>query len=86
MSQSWSSSDKGGVGNGEDFSEILGDISDLPESRKIALMYWTVAIALFGVQLLFGLIAAYQYINPDFLYTVMPFNITRMLHINAMIV
>jgi len=67
-------------------TRFWGDISNLPESRKIALMYWTVAITLFGVQLLFGLIAAYQYVNPDFLYTVMPFNITRMLHINAMIV
>jgi len=67
-------------------SKFWGDISNLPEGKKIALMYWTVAIVLFGAQLLFGLIAAYQYVNPDFLYTVMPFNITRILHINAMVV
>ena len=65
---------------------IWGDISSLPESRKIALMYWTVAIVLFGAQLIFGLIAAIQYVNPDFLFDVLPFNIARMLHINAMVV
>jgi len=58
----------------------------LYESQKIALLYFTVAIVLFGAQLLFGLIAAYQYINPDFLYGILPFSITRMLHINAMVV
>ncbi len=61
-------------------------MSKLYESEKIALLYFTVAIVLFGAQLLFGLIAAYQFINPDFLYETLPFSITRMLHINAMVV
>ena len=61
-------------------------MSKLYESQKIALLYFSVAIVLFGAQLLFGLIAAYQFINPDFLYDVLPFSVTRMLHINAMIV
>ncbi|RLJ70962.1 nitric oxide reductase NorB subunit apoprotein [Hydrogenivirga caldilitoris] len=58
----------------------------LYESQKIALLYFSVAIVLFGAQLFFGLIAAYQYINPDFLYGILPFSVTRMLHINAMVV
>ncbi|MFN4320405.1 MAG: cbb3-type cytochrome c oxidase subunit I, partial [Aquificaceae bacterium] len=43
-------------------------------------------MALFGAQLLFGLIAAYQYVNPDFLYGTLNFMTNRMLHINAMVV
>ena len=61
-------------------------MSKLYESQKIAILYFTVAIVLFGAQLLFGLIAAYQYVHPEFLYGIMPFSITRMLHINAMVV
>ncbi len=61
-------------------------MSRLYESQKIALMYFVVAIILFGAQLLFGLIAAYQFINPDFLFDVLPFSVARMLHINALIV
>ena len=61
-------------------------MSKLYESQKIAILYFSVAIVLFGAQLLFGLIAAYQYINPDFLYDVLPFSVTRMLHTNAMVV
>jgi len=61
-------------------------MSRLYESQKIALMYFTVAIILFGAQLLFGLIAAYQFINPEFLFNVLPFSVARMLHINALII
>ncbi len=61
-------------------------MSKLYESQKIALMYFTVAVILFGAQLIFGLIAAYQFINPSFLYEVLPFSVTRMLHINALVV
>ncbi len=61
-------------------------MSKLYESQKIALMYFTVAIVLFGAQLLFGLIAAYQFINPEFLFNVLPFSVSRMLHINALII
>ena len=61
-------------------------MSKLYKSQKIALMYFTVAIVLFGAQLLFGLIAAYQFINPEFLFNVLPFSVSRMLHINALII
>ncbi|MFN3976490.1 MAG: cbb3-type cytochrome c oxidase subunit I, partial [Aquificaceae bacterium] len=58
----------------------------LYESQKLALWYFWTAIALFGAQLLFGLIAAYQFVNPDFLYGTLNFMTNRMLHINAMVV
>ncbi len=59
---------------------------ELFESQKLALAYFAVAIVLFGAQLVFGLLAAYQYINPDFLLAKLPFMTNRTLHVNAMIV
>ena len=56
------------------------------ESQKLALWYFSVAIILLGAQILFGLIIAYQYLNPDFLFGKLNFMTNRMLHINAMVV
>jgi len=56
------------------------------ESQRLAIWYFIVAIALLGAQLLFGLIIAYQYLNPDFLFGKLNFMTSRMLHINAMVV
>ena len=58
----------------------------LYESQKLALWYFTVALILFGAQTLFGLVAAYQYLDPNFLYGRLNFMTDRMLHVNAMIV
>ena len=43
-------------------------------------------IVLFGAQILFGLLAGFQYLQPDFLYGVVDFSVNRMVHINAMVV
>lgn len=56
------------------------------ESKKLATWYFTVAATLFGAQLLFGLVAAIQYVEPSFLFEVLDFNVARMLHINALVV
>jgi len=56
------------------------------ESQKLALMYFAVALILFGAQLIMGLIAAIQFIYPSFLYGVFDFNVARMVHINALVV
>ncbi len=56
------------------------------EGQKLGMMYFRVALVLFGAQLLMGLIAAYQFINPDFLYGIFDFNVARMVHINALVV
>ena len=59
---------------------------ELFESQKLALWYFAVAILLFGVQIIFGLLIAYQYIDPEFLYGTLSFMTNRTLHVNSMIV
>ena len=54
--------------------------------QKLAMKYFTVAIALFGAQVLFGLLAGIQYLKPDFLFGILDFSVNRMLHVNAMVV
>ena len=56
------------------------------ESKKLGMMYFRVAIILFGAQLLMGLIAAIQFIVPGFLFEVFDFSVARMVHINALVV
>ncbi len=54
--------------------------------QRIGLMYFRVAIILFGAQLLMGLIAATQFVYPSFLFEVFDFSVARMVHINALVV
>jgi len=54
------------------------------ESQKIAENFYTFAVLLFLVQVLVGIIAALQFIWPDFF--IINFNIIRSLHINALVV
>jgi len=54
--------------------------------QKIGLMYFRVAIILFGAQLLMGLIAATQFVFPSFLFNLFDFSVARMVHINALVV
>ncbi len=56
------------------------------ESKELATWYFTFAAILFGAQLLFGLVAAIQYVMPGFLFEVLDFSVARMLHINALVV
>ena len=56
------------------------------QSQKVALMLFRRRAALFAVQLIFGRFPATFYVLPNFLATVMPFNILRMIHTNALIV
>ncbi len=56
------------------------------QSQKIALAYFSFAMILFVVQVLMGVVIGYIYLNPNFLATVLPFNILRMLHTNSLIV
>ena len=55
-------------------------------SQKIALAYFYAALALFAVQVSAGLLAGYIYVFPNTLSEVLPFNIVRMIHTNALIV
>lgn len=54
------------------------------ESQKIAQNFYTFAVLLFLVQVAVGIIAALQFMWPDFF--ILNFNIIRSLHINAMVV
>ena len=56
------------------------------ESQKIGMMYFRVAIILFGAQLLMGLIAAAQFLFPGFLFELFDFSVARMVHLNALVV
>ncbi len=54
------------------------------QSQKIAQYFYTFAILLFLVQVIVGIVAAIQFIWPDFF--ILKFNIIRTLHINALVV
>lgn len=55
-------------------------------SQKIAYWYFVCALALFLVQVLFGVLAGTVYVIPNFLSELLPFHILRMIHTNALIV
>jgi nitric oxide reductase subunit B len=55
-------------------------------SQRIAYAYFLVAMALFAVQVIFGLIMGWIYVSPNFLSELLPFNIARMLHTNSLVV
>jgi len=54
------------------------------QSQKIAQYFYTFAVVLFLVQVLVGIIAAVQFLNPDIF--ILNFNTIRTLHINALVV
>jgi len=56
------------------------------ESKELATWYFTFGAIIFGAQLLFGLVAAIQYVMPGFLFELLDFSVARMLHINALVV
>lgn len=54
-------------------------------TQKIAYPYILVALVLFAVQVLFGVLAGMVYVLPNFLSEVLPFHIIRMVHTNALL-
>ena len=55
-------------------------------SQALAIKYFSAAMSVFGVMTLFGLISAYYYLNPDFLFGILPFNIAKIIHINTLVI
>ena len=55
-------------------------------SQALAIKYFSAAMTLFGVMTVFGLISAYYYLNPDFLFGILPFNIAKIIHINTLVI
>lgn len=56
------------------------------ESQKVSYYYFAFAGLVFFLQLLFGLVGALQYFKPDLFLNFMPFNVTRTIHINTLVV
>lgn len=67
---------------------MLGTIasSNLNGGQRLAVKYFSAAMLLFIAQILFGILIGIQYVYPEFLFGVLDFNVSRMVHINAMIV
>ncbi len=55
-------------------------------SQKVAYAYFMAALGLFAIQVLGGLLAGWIYVSPNFLSELLPFNIIRMVHTNALVV
>jgi nitric oxide reductase subunit B len=56
------------------------------QSQKVALYWFSGALALFIAQVLFGVLAGTIVVLPNTLSELLPFNIVRMIHTNALIV
>ena len=46
-------------------------------SQWVAYPYFAVALLLFGLQMVFGLLSAAKYLGPDPLLNILPFNVTK---------
>jgi nitric oxide reductase subunit B len=55
------------------------------ESQRVAYPYFVLSAILFGLQIVFGLIIAAQFVWPDFLSAMLPFNVGREIHLNTMV-
>ncbi|MFN3630766.1 MAG: cbb3-type cytochrome c oxidase subunit I, partial [Casimicrobiaceae bacterium] len=55
-------------------------------SQSVAYWYFAVAMVLFGLQLVFGLLSAAKYVGPDPLLNILPFDVTKVIHTNLLIV
>jgi len=56
------------------------------KSQSVAYWYFAVAMVLFGLQLVFGLLSAAKYLGPDPLLQILPFDVTKVIHTNLLIV
>ena len=56
------------------------------KTQSVAMLYFYGALVLFLAQVTFGLVAGLIYVLPNTLSVVLPFNIVRMIHTNALVV
>ena len=56
------------------------------QTQKVAMLYFYGALGLFLAQVLFGVLAGTIYVLPNTLSELLPFNIVRMIHTNALVV
>jgi nitric oxide reductase subunit B len=55
-------------------------------TRRVAYAYWVVALLLYGLQMVFGLLAVAKYLGPDPIKAVLPFDVSKEIHTNLLIV
>jgi len=55
-------------------------------SQAVAYWYFALAMILFGLQLVFGLLSAAKYLGPDPLLYILPFDVTKVIHTNLLLV
>jgi nitric oxide reductase subunit B len=55
-------------------------------SQRVAYPYFVVALLLFGLQMVFGMLAAAKYLGPDPLQGVLPFDVVKAIHTNLLLV
>ena len=55
-------------------------------SQSVAYWYFAVAMVLFGLQLVFGLLSAAKYLGPDPLLYILPYDVTKVIHTNLLVV
>ncbi|HUH88122.1 MAG TPA: cbb3-type cytochrome c oxidase subunit I [Pusillimonas sp.] len=56
------------------------------QTQSVAYWYFALAMILFGLQMVFGLMSAAKYLGPDPLLNVMAFDVTKTIHTNLLIV
>ena len=56
------------------------------KTQNVAMLYFYGALALFIAQVAFGVVAGLIYVLPNTLSVILPFNIVRMIHTNALVV
>ncbi len=55
-------------------------------TQGVAYAYFAVALLLFGLQMAFGLLSIAKYLGPDPLLTILPFDVSKEIHTNLLIV
>jgi nitric oxide reductase subunit B len=55
-------------------------------TQNVAYWFFAVAMVLFGLQLVFGFLSAAKYLGPDPLLAVLPFDVTKVIHTNLLVV
>ena len=55
-------------------------------TQAVAYPYFVVALLLYGLQMAFGLLSAAKYLGPDPLIHLLPFDVTKAIHTNLLIV
>src|SRR5262245_14709244 len=55
-------------------------------SQPVAYPYFVVALLLYGLQMVFGLLSAAKYLGPDPLLGVLPFDVAKEIHTNLLLV